>query len=243
METIQGLVNTQRVIFLGLLLLGLLLSVIYFLLRGHILKTNKANRDKIDSNSKQKRALLLKSLEVQERERQRIAIEIHDSLISELNVFRYIVPEQEKRIQSLMISARNISHDLSPPLIEKVALWVLFRDHIDPLKNQFEVLETYRDYAGVCYESKLQLYRIFQELINNIIQHSKASKIVINFRSSKRWLYLSIEDNGIGMEMNNTVGLGLKNIEIRNEVLQGNYDFSNSGLNNGVKFRIIIENL
>lgn len=234
--------NTNRLIILGLLLLGLLLSMIYIVIRAYIKKVNQAHLEKTQASINHKRELLRNSSFAQEKERKRIAADIHDDLIAQLNRLRYCIEDEQKVIENIIYTARRISHDLSPQLIIELPLPILISDHIEPLKKSILFFENYSNHKVIPYDNKLQLYRIFQEITNNIIKHSKANKVTINYRSSLRWIYLSIEDNGIGLEEKLKKGLGMKNIEIRNEIINGIFDFNKRIISKGVKFRILIKN-
>lgn len=73
--------------------------------------------------------------------------------------------------------------------------------------------------------TKVNLYKIIQELIFNIIKHSEADSVTIKFRFSNNLLNLSIIDNGIGFkEKRKSEGIGLKNIKSRIEKLDGSYE-------------------
>ena len=71
---------------------------------------------------------------------------------------------------------------------------------------------------------KIQLTRILQELIMNIVKHAEATTIDIHLRHTDKWLFLFIKDNGKGFDIQeNSKGLGLKNIEFRMEYIKGKY--------------------
>jgi len=68
----------------------------------------------------------------------------------------------------------------------------------------------------------LNLYRIIQEQINNIIKYSKAKKVNITFKANAEGIYLKIEDDGIGFDIGDkSDGIGLYNMKKRMEELHG----------------------
>lgn len=90
---------------------------------------------------------------------------------------------------------------------------------------------------------KTILFRIFQECINNIIQHAHASQIVVTLKSDGNSLSLSIVDNGVGFILNNLTsdqkGMGLNTIKKRAAMLNGNASIS-SRLGEGTQILITI---
>ena len=69
------------------------------------------------------------------------------------------------------------------------------------------------------------LFRLFQEIINNIIQHSKATEIFVTLEQVEGWLKLTIRDNGVGFDVDETLkrktGMGLYNIKKRAAIING----------------------
>ena len=78
------------------------------------------------------------------------------------------------------------------------------------------------------------VYRIVQELINNIIKHSGATKSLVNISMKKNKLQIFVEDNGIGMDekkyLSPNKGFGLQNIRNRVRLLSGSISFEQSSL-------------
>ena len=72
------------------------------------------------------------------------------------------------------------------------------------------------------------MYRIFQELISNIIKHSKASVVDITINCDENTCSLQVEDNGIGLKNEVTKGMGIKNIQSRVSYHQGIFHMENT---------------
>jgi two-component system NarL family sensor kinase len=222
--------------------LGIGLTVIVLLITSIILFTRVYVRRIMQEQSKRARLrleyqkdLLQDSIRVQERERNRIAANLHDELISKLNILLLTLyqgdPAQNTTQELLKESigvARRISHDLSPPLLGETDLPELITDFVSPLQRVFKVhyhVSRYSD-RQIDNETKLQLFRVIQEIISNIIRHAQAQTIDINIRISDRNLSLCISDDGIGLKDVKSKGLGHKNIELRVQLLKGKYRFS-----------------
>jgi signal transduction histidine kinase len=72
------------------------------------------------------------------------------------------------------------------------------------------------------------LFRVLQEIVNNIIKHANATEINIQFVKHDKELSLLVEDNGVGFDTKKREdfeGIGLKNIELRIKFLKGNVYF------------------
>ncbi len=190
----------------------------------------KLEEEKVKLEHQQK--LLETNILVQERERTRIAADIHDILIGKLTVLKikneiaYDQKETDELIKDSIAVARRISHDLSLPMLQYTDLDQLISELIKPWKIVFNI-NLKRDNRSKSLFSdnvKIQLTRILQELIMNIVKHAEATTIDIQLRHTDKWLFLFIKDNGKGFDMQeNSKGLGLKNIEFRMQYIKGKY--------------------
>lgn len=195
-------------------------------------------------------SLMWTSVLVQEKERERIASDLHDELISKLTVLMYALQTHNadinpsKVLQDSIRVARDITHDLCPPLLEQTSLAELIENFISPLAGAYIIDYSHRAYIGceLKNELKLQLLRIVQEIINNLLKHSKASTIVIRLRITVASIALVIRDNGIGFDTSlKANGLGMKNIELRSQLLNGQWRFK-SKPNQGTTFQFYSKN-
>ena len=173
-------------------------------------------------------SLLNATIVTQEKERKRIAADLHDALISKLTIVQ--IKEKNLELNQLIdesISiARRISHDLSPPLIEYSTLAELIEEAIHPWKTQITVIyhKDIRNIVDHGSDFKVQFIRIVQEILTNISKHAKANELSIHIRQSLNGLSLLICDNGVGFSINSkSKGLGLQNIETRVQYLNGHY--------------------
>ncbi|BDD12735.1 hypothetical protein FUAX_51670 (plasmid) [Fulvitalea axinellae] len=183
--------------------------------------------------------LLKDSVKVQERERSRIASELHDGLISKLNVIlmAQYAPQggvdQKTLLSNCITQARRLSHDLKPPMLEEATLGELVEDFAGPLEGRFD-LDLWHSESGLEWKDsqKLQVFRILQELVNNTVKHADASAIRILTRVSAQGLVSCVvSDNGRGFNAPKiSKGLGMKNIELRTQSINAEFRFrSNNG--------------
>ncbi len=221
-------------IWFGIILIFVLLLVasIITLVRLSYLKILTKTREENQLKLDHQRVLLETNIEVQERERERIAADLHDELIGKLTAIRLTnqVESQKGKLDEMInqsiIVARRITHDLSPPLIDMTALHELITDLIAPWKNTIDVVfdKDIRADFPLKGAHKIQLKRITQEILTNTAKHAAASKIEVRLRQTHRFLVLEISDNGKGLNLETAKkGLGLKNIESRAQFINANY--------------------
>lgn len=194
-----------------------------------------------DEKSKHQEALLTNTIKIEEKERKRIARELHDVLGSQLGLIamkiKHVInkPEQEIDLENLLKilnksinTTRKISHELLPTMIEKFGVRVAVEDLRNTINNGLSAKIELSGLEFLYFEDNkrdLHLFRIIQELINNSFRHGKAEKISISFSEPKQNIIeMTYNDNGIGLveeEFKKRNGLGMANIDSRLVVLQG----------------------
>ena len=189
-------------------------------------------------------------IEQQERERRRIALELHDSIGQSLSVIRnralisLATPEKHERliVQMEEISdaaadsiaeVRQISHNLHPYQLEHLGLTTALETMIEAAESSSEIqfetkIEDVDD--ALTKEAEISLYRIMQECLNNILKHSDATKVGVSLKKNGDVVNLQIEDNGKGFDAENSFkqksGLGLTGIAERAKMLNAQYKIS-----------------
>lgn len=195
------------------------------------LKSIKKNKQKVSklvrNTQKEYRENMLI---LQEQDRERLAEELHDNIISQLNLIRLNIndkkPEELNRdLKKSMQLIRELSHNLTPPDLDEVELADLIADYLDQVNKNIEVIfspMTIR--TSISNPVKLNLFRIVQELITNILKHAGATRVEVSLRISLNYLILTIEDNGRGFTMENqSGGIGLRNIQSRAQKIKAIY--------------------
>ncbi len=201
-------------------------------------------------------------VEGEERERHRIANELHDGLgqyLSAANMHLSTVfsdsdalDEAEERsfetglqmLQHAISETRTISHNLLPKSIQDYGLKLAVQSLINDLKStqdlSFHLFQKYSD-GEIPGNVQINIYRILQEAINNAIKHSDASNINVQIIISDGELFCTIEDNGIGFNTKKIEGegLGIQSMKTRVAAMSGNLDID-SKHNMGTLVTVIV---
>ena len=183
--------------------------------------------------------LLTSNLEVQERERKRIAADLHDELSSRLNVLRLALhkegtPEAEQLalLDEAVTISRDIAYELYPPMLAEFGLFATVEEFVQPLQTGLKVALTNlspTETAPLEHDKALHLFRVVQEAVNNVLKHSQASTLSIDLKATARLTVIRIQDNGVGYAVGEqSTGLGLRNLESRMQALRGQYRIRSS---------------
>jgi signal transduction histidine kinase len=160
-------------------------------------------------------------IESRERERLRLAQDLHDMPIQDLYGLIYqlddlrdvlhdsdgrkILDECDHTLHRVVNNLRTICRDLRPPSLSPFGLEVAIRDHVEKFRDQnpeIKVhLELMRDKQVLSDSLRLSLFRIYQQAIHNVARHSQATEVHIRFRWDDEMIILEVEDNGRGFEV------------------------------------------
>jgi two-component system NarL family sensor kinase len=234
-----------------LLFVLILISSMILLTRIYIKRIVHEQEKFTKAKLEHQQSLLWNSVLVQEKERGRIASDLHDELISKLTVLTYALQTSNEKVKPVELLgdsiaiARRITHDLRPPLLDQTSLEELVDDFVLPLTNAYAIgcfFSPHHQHLEMKSEIKLQLFRIVQEVVNNVLKHAKATQISIRLRVSESLVALVIRDDGVGFNVDkNAKGLGLKNIELRSQLLNAKWRFkSKPGI--GTAFQFLLMN-
>lgn len=169
-------------------------------------------------------------LQTQETERRRLAQDLHDDLGGTLSAIKGRMSNEAVHLETIHLvekaieDLRLVSRNLMPPELANEGLVMAISHTIERLQNASQIEFTYIPFGNqvrLSEEKELNIYRIMAELLNNIVKHSKATKAIIQLVYYQKYLLISLEDNGIGINTNeNTWGIGLKNINSRVEFMK-----------------------
>ncbi|MGB0368142.1 MAG: tetratricopeptide repeat-containing sensor histidine kinase, partial [Flavobacteriales bacterium] len=191
-------------------------------------------------------------IEATEDERKRIAKDLHDGIVQTLTGLSLRL---QKQFSSLSVDAsekekfaesqsmldesigevRTISHQMMPRVLSEMGLIPALDDMLNKSLGNTEIQYEFEHHKveGERFPENLEisLYRICQELINNIIKHSEAKAVSIQLLKTKSHLVLVVEDNGKGFKLDSVVnqnGIGLMNISSRAKAINGEVNYQPS---------------
>lgn len=239
------------VLFLGtlgmlVLTIGLILFIIF-----HQRKVIRFQLRLQDMEKKQQKILLNASIRLQEEERQRLAADLHDDAGPLLATARLYLNEnlvnldKATQLQSIFQARqilddtiqliRNISHSLMPPTLKNFGLESAVNDLFQKISGSgaINASSRFHDYKERLKSDKeLILFRVVQELVNNILKHSSSSFIHLTQNNQGENCFIRIHHDGKGLvqsdfeKLNKSkTGLGLKNITSRLRVVHGKIHF------------------
>jgi len=237
--------------FLGTLgMLTLAIAIVGFVI-FHQRKVIRYNGQLKRLEEEKQQILLNASIRFQEEERNRIAADLHDDAGPLLATARLYLNEnlvnQEKaqQLQSIysakqiiddaILLIRNISHSLMPPTLKNFGLESATTDLFQKISGSgsLNASARFHDYrVRLKVDQELLVFRVIQELVNNIIKHSNAGFIHLTQNNSNSHMYFRLHHDGTGIvqdefeKLNHSaLGLGLKNIASRVKVLKGRIFF------------------
>ncbi|TAK51644.1 MAG: hypothetical protein EPO24_15705 [Bacteroidetes bacterium] len=200
-------------------------------------------------------------IESQERERKRIAAELHDGLGQELLIIKNkallgaqatvqenkqtVLEEISRSVSGTLDVVGEIAYSLRPYQLESLgltkALNALIKRAADSSSIAFSSEVANID-GMVSQHLEIDFYRVVQETITNILKHSEATTARISLTKTEQQLVLTIEDNGKGFDVNAArmkKGFGLRGLNERVKMLNGDISFD-SHEHKGTTVTIII---
>lgn len=232
---------------IAILTVGLaLLSTLLFLFYRQRQKTQK---QQIASLENERENIALRSLITgEEKERSRIAKELHDGLggilaVSKMHTSKLLSQQPETKeltkiselIDTAAKESRRISHNLLPENLLQKGLDAALTDFISSVKESHLLDASYQSInisKTLPQSFQLSVYRIVQELMNNIIKHSEATEAIVQLHQDDGKLTITVEDNGKGFSNEHASdGIGLSNIKSRLSLLKGSFAIDSTASN------------
>ncbi|MBK5214558.1 MAG: ATP-binding protein [Flavobacteriaceae bacterium] len=179
-------------------------------------------------------------------ERQRISQELHDGIVSRLFTLRFRwqsvilsgeakMLEQHKHFLNLLevleTDIRNLSHELrsivfleAENFLDTIETLLKEKSEIGGFTYHFQCTHP-EDWEDLSYLAKINLRRLLEEILQNVVKHAKAKKVSITFFRDLNTLHITIADDGKGFSPTQIKkGIGIKNLENRSRKLKGNFD-------------------
>lgn len=187
-------------------------------------------------------------LKGQEEERTRLARDLHDGLGGMLSGIKFsfsqvkenliMTPKNQsafdrslEMLGSSILELRQIAHNMMPESLLKFGLDTALSDFCTEFNKSGTIRVTYQSFgldSLVADQTTLiTIYRIVQELLNNVRKHASATEAIVQLVLSEKTLTVTVEDNGKGFDtgtLDQVNGIGWKNIISRVEYLNGTWD-------------------
>ncbi len=182
----------------------------------------------------------------EEQERNRVATDLHDSIASQIWVIKLNLDdvlkgtethaERKKNLEAIYDhldgvaqEIRETAHNLMPTLLLEQGLSKAIVALCDRVKKNSSLDVEFQEYGllpTLAPELELSIYRMIEELAQNVLKHAQATLLLVQLSYVNTLLNVTIEDNGCGLAtMESRNKFGLKNIQRRVELLQGQFDF------------------
>jgi signal transduction histidine kinase len=235
----------RKNILIGSIAAGVCLLIILMMLRNRNMRNKqKLQEEQIKSLNQEHTITVLNArVEGEEKERTRLARELHDGIGGMLSaaMMRFsTVPRRApavaaepayKEAMTLLgemgDEIRKTAHNLMPEILLKQTL----PDAVSALCKTVTVdgtlkteCQCYGDFTRLTQEMKLNCYRIIQELLKNVVKHAGATIVLVQLMHHEHSLTITVEDNGAGFDTEKTnTGMGLQNVRARVHSLGGHY--------------------
>ncbi len=227
----KWLLLSGTIFFIGLLL---------FLLFNQRTK-RKAEAEKTALILKGKQKEIKTIFDTQENERKRIAKDLHDGIVQQLGglklglqkVFIESNDQQANKLLKVLDDSTNelreLSHQMRPKSLSELGLIPALEDMLENSIGHTSIsyeFEHFNMISRPAEDIEITIFRIAQELANNVIKHSQASKVQFQLYTVNNQLIFSAEDDGDGMHLgSNSTGIGLMNISSRLDAINGTVNF------------------
>jgi two-component system NarL family sensor kinase len=244
-ELKQATIERNYFLIAGLIAMVLLISLGFYLWRYR--DQQKQNAVLQEQKVRLREAQVNAVIDSQEKERRRFASDLHDGmgqLISALQLNINAIRQQkeiEKRdmlfensehiLTDIHGEIRNIAFNLMPPVLIKEGLISGLNELIRRINKAgtVKVSLSQHDMPSRFNEvGEISLYRIIQELLGNIVKHSQATRVTLDFTGFDDEVVLTLEDDGIGYSLEkfqNNEGNGWRNISSRLNLIKATIDF------------------
>ncbi len=237
----------------------------------HELQAKKETNKKLKESQNCRLALLREIFTTQEKERKRIACELHDSVGQSLGATKFkleelLIRKQDifnadydeftdvvKSLQFIIQEIRHISMDLRPAMLDDLGILVTLNWFCREFGNTYTNLSIKKiinaDESNISEDNKVVIFRIIQEAMNNIVKHANATNITIELSHSDAGLTISISDDGCGFKKHKSnkdndapkCHFGLSSMRERAESTNGDF-FIETIPNVGTRISVFWEN-
>ncbi|RYD87088.1 MAG: hypothetical protein EOP54_29335 [Sphingobacteriales bacterium] len=234
--------NDNTAVLIILAMVGVFIFVSAFIIYS-VRNQNRLLRQRQEFQQAQiahQKELLRATIEMQEAERKRIGQDLHDDVGTTISGLRLLIEmfkptgadddgfkdftrSSKTIIDKIVKDVRNISHNLSPTTLRYYGLAAAIMEHCGIINQSGKLSISFendaeQELSEFHINTATALYRVLEELLNNTIKHSGASRASIGIKREADHLLFSYSDNGKGLSISPEIfkrGMGMQNIESR----------------------------
>lgn len=247
----------------GLLMILIVVILIFYYLHLKAQKKLRKNQKLLHEEQlklmleNQRMEIIKEKIKSKFEERGKLSLELHDGIASEISALKLSLATESalskfeidnlvEKIDKLYSEIRNLSHSLDPDNIDFVEFSQFVANLCELLEKRglttsknFYITKRVDDLE---VDTLINVYRIIQEAVTNVLKHANASNVVFDVIESDDTLYIHIKDDGVGFDVKEArQGLGLKNIKKRVESFKGMIHIeTEKGLGTEIKIRLPI---
>lgn len=253
--TLTLIISTVLLLFLG--------SIVIYFLFIYQRKIHKHQEELLLLRETFNKTLLQSQLEIKEQTLHHISTELHSNIsqliaVINMNLSSYfqisprdesILKETKTLVKQLTTEVKSLTTTLNSDHVGKAGFLKMLRTEIERL-DRAQIYQTSLDIIGNEYrlktENEIILFRLCQEILNNIIKHANGNNIHVLVQFASDFLIVSIKDNGKGFDLNNVIqhavetgSTGISNIYSRTKQMDGEVSIHTSpGKGSEIKVKI-----
>lgn len=185
---------------------------------------------------------ILAEISTLEKERTRIAADLHDELGPILSAIKFKINsldvtddedtvqlhQASSHIDDLIKRMREIAANLMPSALLRKGLVVAIEEFIHNIaQSPTHISFRHEHFPEIAQEKSINIYRIVQEVVHNALKHAQAKELSIDLATKNNYILLTVIDDGVGFDyahrLKENSGLGLRNLKSRAEIMGGNF--------------------
>ncbi|MEZ4807392.1 MAG: histidine kinase [Flavobacteriales bacterium] len=226
--------SARRQLYIWIVSIAALLVVVFGLFL-HQARQRRLRAERDASVIAEREAGLKAVFEATESERGRLARELHDGVGQQLGGLKHRLEAMRGKapVQDVITivdetsrEVRDLAHQMMPKALSRLGLAPAMEEMVHRMFNETPVRATFEHFGTdreLPSEITTGLYRIAQELLNNILKHAGANEVDVQLMADRNGVRLLVQDNGRGL--GNTIGdgIGLRNIKDRSRTMGGSF--------------------
>lgn len=233
-------INFTLIVIVGTITFLVFNISFFILLRGFHFRRLRYYNEKQELQSQYQQSLLRTQLEIQEQTLKTISQEIHDNVgqvlsLAKLNLNTLPnssdpkIQDTKNLVSKAIKDLRNLSHSLHSDVIAELGLQQSIANELKIIGNT-QVFETELNVSGSSFnidtQKEMVLFRIVQEALNNCIKYSAAKKITVSLHYQPQLFILQIQDDGKGFNAHENIGIGMKSMLNRAQLIGGTFNLN-----------------